>query len=220
MRVVRSSSLRRLSSGPRSRTALTRCGCSARTLTSLLRTALPAPTLEEFLSADEAKKNAGRMRDKSHPSHVLAKERYQALRREIFTRFPGTDAEALGSRTLNGQVWLKPEATVAWMYAVTQRLGGTISDRAAQGIYGFLSNMTHPTLYPARQRREWIDDPEAGQRVAYLRVDVGSREDEARAALAAFYNALTYVTDYFGWPNEVLDDLTVKIEETIPTFFL
>lgn len=175
--------------------------------------------LEEHLSAIEAKKNAGRMRDKTHPSHVRANEYYRVLRSEILTRFPTSTRESLGMSTLNEQVLLSPEATVTWMYAVTERLGGTIGDRAASGIYGFLSNMTHPTLYPARQRREWIDDPEAGHRVAYLRVDIGSRESEARAALAAFYNALTYVTDYFGWPNEVMDDLTVKIQECIPTFF-
>ncbi len=174
--------------------------------------------LEELLSAIEAKKNAGRMRDKTHPSHVMANEYYQVLRREILTRFPTSTRESLGENTLN-EVLLSPEATVTWMYAVTERLGGIIGDRAASGIYSFLSNMTHPTLYPARQRREWIDDPEDGHRVAYLRVDIGSSESEARAALAAFYNALTYVTDYFGWPNDVIDDLTVKIEVCIPTFF-
>jgi hypothetical protein len=36
------------------------------------------------------------------------------------------------------------------MYDVTERMGGTISGDVAKGIYGFLSNMTHPTLYPAR----------------------------------------------------------------------
>lgn len=79
--------------------------------------------------------------------------------------------------------------------------------------------MTHPTLYPARQRREWVDDVRGGDRVAYLRVDLGSREAEARAALAAFYNALVYVTSYFGWPDTVLDELTGKIEAVLPTFF-
>ena len=35
----------------------------------------------------------------------------------------------------------------------------------------------------------------------------------------AFYNALTYVTSYFGWPTSVHDGLTARIDETMPTFF-
>src|SRR3546814_16453271 len=80
--------------------------------------------------------------------------------------------------------------------------------------------MTHPTLYPARQRREWTSDPATGHPVAHLRVDLGSAENEARAALAAFYNALTYTTSYFGWPTTVVDALTTPIDDSIPTFFV
>lgn len=175
--------------------------------------------LEELISAEEAKMNAGRMRDKAHESHVRAATAYDALKMEILERFPDATAADLGSRTLLGQVLPKPEAAVIWMYDVTERMGGTISARVAKGIYGFLSNMTHPTLYPARQRRAWADDVREGHRVAYLRIDLGSQEQEARAALAAFYNALTYVTTYFDWPNDVLDELTDKIERTMPDFF-
>src|SRR3546814_4084362 len=75
--------------------------------------------------------------------------------------------------------------------------------------------MTHPTLYPARQRREWTSDPATGHPVAHLRVDLGSAENEARAALAAFYNALTYTTSYFGWPTTVVDALTTTIEDSM-----
>lgn len=176
--------------------------------------------LEELLSAEEARKNAGRMRPKTHPSFILADKTYMALKRQILVRFPGTNRKALGQRTLRGQVLLGPEETVAWMYALTESSGGTIDARAASGIYGFLCNMTHPTLYPARQKRFWNDDPATGGHVADLRVDIGSVESEARVALAAFYNALGYTTSYFGWPDAVLDGLTAKIEGSIPNFFL
>lgn len=176
--------------------------------------------LEEFLSATEAKMNAGRMRDKSHESYLRAGAYYGALKREILERFPGATAAELGVNSLAGEVLPKPEAAVMWMYEVTERFGGTIGARAARGIYGFLSNMTHPTLYPARQRRVWAHDVHDGHRVAYLRVDLASLENEAGAALAAFYNALLYVSSYFGWPNDdVLDDLTEKIDHGLPTFF-
>lgn len=176
--------------------------------------------LEELVSAEEAKKNAGRMRAKTHASHLLADQHYTALKDEIIARFPGTTTAALGNRTLNGQTLPNLEAVVRWMYELTQSYGGTIDGRAGTGIYGFLSNMTHPTLYPARERREWADDPVTGHQVAYLCVGLGSAENAARAAIAAFYNALTYTTSYFGWPTAIIDELTAKIEETMPTFFV
>ncbi len=48
---------------------------------------------------------------------------------------------------------------------------------------------------------------------------MGSVENEARAALAAFYNALSYTTSYFGWPTTILDRLEDRVRETIPNFF-
>lgn len=175
--------------------------------------------LEEFLSAEEAKKNAGRMLGKTHASYLHAAEAYRRLKTQILVRFPEVSKQTLGEGTLHGQKLPGLEEAVKWMYSLTEAAGGTIDPETASGIYGFLSNMTHPTLYPARQRRGWYDDPEHGHRVAYLHVELGSVEDEARAALAAFYNALTYTTSYFGWPTTVMDALEAKIEATIPTFF-
>ncbi len=175
--------------------------------------------LEELLSAEEAKKNSGRMRGKTHASYLHAAESYQRVKAEILARFPEASKQTLGEGTLRGQQLPKLEDAVKWMYSLTESAGGTIDQDAASGIYGFLSNMTHPTLYPARQRRGWHDDPEEGHRIAYLHIDLGSVEDEARAALAAFYNALTYTTSYFGWPTTALKVLEEKIDAVIPTFF-
>lgn len=177
--------------------------------------------LEEHLSALEAKNNAGRMHEANAPAVELATRRYEALKELIPVRFVDHEREkGTGNWILNGQKLLGPEKTVRWMYGLTETYGGTIDSRTAQGIYGVLSNKTHPTLYPARQIRDWTHDPVAGHSVAYLRINPVSVEREARAALAAFYNALTYVSSYFGWPTEVHDDLTQTIETTIPTFFL
>ncbi|WP_010542398.1 hypothetical protein [Dietzia alimentaria] len=178
--------------------------------------------LEEIVSAEEAKKNAGRMSDKAHPSYLSANTYYKALKAEVSDRFPSTTPASLGgaARTLNGQSLPNLEAAVKGMYELTKSYGGTIDGRTGTGIYGYLSNMTHPTLYPARQRREWVTDPETGRRVTNLRVDLVSTEKEARSALAAFYNALTYTTSYFGWPTIVVDGLTEKIESSMPTFFV
>ena len=175
--------------------------------------------LEELLSAEEARKNAGRMRTKAHPSYEHADIAYTALKQQILARFPSASRQDLGNRTLNGQKLPNLEATVTWMYALTERHGGTIKGDTASGIYGFLSNMTHPTLYPARQRQIRGDNPAHDHPVTHLHIELGSIEDEARAALASFYNALTYTTSYFGWPPSAIGDLEKKIEETMPTFF-
>lgn len=174
--------------------------------------------LEELLSAEEAKKNVGRMHTKAHPSYVQAERAYRELKRQILARFPNASREELGDRRLNGQALPNLEAAVMWMYALTERHGGTIGSASASGIYGFFSNKTHPTLYPARQRRQWFDDPEDGHRVAYLHAEIGSIESEARAAMAAFYNALTYTASYFGWSSAELHHLEAQIEEAMPTF--
>ncbi|GAB7007300.1 hypothetical protein JCM18899A_47750 [Nocardioides sp. AN3] len=176
--------------------------------------------LEELLSAEQAKMNAGRLGAKSGPIHMQANDDYKTLKRQILARFPSADTATLGKWTLQDQTLLGPEATVAWMYALAQKAGGSsVGDRAALGIYGFLSNMTHPTLYPARQLRAWTDDPAAGHPVAYLKLDLDFLERQASAAVMAFYNALSYVTSYFGWPRSVHDDLTEKIDRAMPTFF-
>src|SRR3546814_17495012 len=84
--------------------------------------------LEELVSAEEAKKNAGRMRDKAHPSYVSANRYYKALKAEILERFPGTTPASLGGspRTLIGQSLPNLEAAVEWMYDLTKLYGGTI----------------------------------------------------------------------------------------------
>ncbi|MCG7413458.1 MULTISPECIES: hypothetical protein [Microbacterium] len=175
--------------------------------------------LEEFISAEEAKKNAGHMHGRAHASHVHSAESYGRLKRQILARFDDASKEALGRKELHGETLPSPADAVKWMYALTEAAGGTVTQEQASGVYGFLSNMTHPTLYPARQRRGWYSDPDHGHRVAFLHVEMGSVEGEARAALAAFYNALNYTTSYFGWPTTVVDSLQTKIEGVIPTFF-
>lgn len=175
--------------------------------------------LEDLYSAEEAKKNAGRMRGKTHESHVHAEQAYTTLKSQILARYPEATRQSLGEGTLLNQKIPGLEAAVKWMYSLTEAAGGTITQEQASGIYGYLSNMTHPTLYPVRQHRGWYDDSEKGSMVAYLRVDLGSVEDEARAAIAAFYNAMTYTTSYFGWPAKVMDRLEAKIAAAIPKFF-
>lgn len=175
--------------------------------------------LEELLSAEEAKKNAGRLGSKTGPTHMQANAYYKTLKKQIIARF-ATDAETLGTRTLNGQTLPSPENCVIWVYALAEEFGSPLDARTASGIYGTLSAMTHPTLYPARQLRIWTEGPAHGHVIAALHLDVGYMERQASAALAAFYNAMNWVTSYFGWSREVLDALEANIEQRLPKFFI
>lgn len=175
--------------------------------------------LEELLSAEEAKKNAGRLGGKEGPTYLQANRDYVALKGQILGRFAGSTKDELGKGKLLSQQFLNPEACVGWMYKFLEERGGsTIDDRAALGVYGFLSNMTHPTLYPARQLQEWTADPAVGHGhpTAYLRLDLDFLERQASAAVAAFYSTLSVTTSYFGWSRTVHDDLTVKVEAALP----
>jgi hypothetical protein len=124
--------------------------------------------LEDLLSAEEGKKNAGRMGGKTSQGYLDAKAEYDGLKAEIVARFVGATVEDLGKYTLVGETLPRLEDAVVAMYDLFHRtLGSSIDAEAARGMYGFLSNMTHPTLYPARQLRVWVKDqahPDTGRR--------------------------------------------------------
>lgn len=103
---------------------------------------------------------------------------------------------------------------------LTRSFGGSIDATVASGMYGLLSNLTHPTLYTVREMRIWTKDENTGHHVANIQVTIESIEKDVRAALAAFYNALSYVTGYYGWPDTALETLADQIATVIPDFFI
>lgn len=175
--------------------------------------------LEELKSAEEARKNAGRLRAKTGPTYSNADAAYKRLKSQILSRFPDATRQMLGEWTLEEETLPGLEVAVKWMYSLTEAAGGTINQDAASGVYGLLSNLTHPTLYPVREQRRWVNDAATGHATAHLYVDVESVVKDSRAAIAAFYNALTYVTSYFGWPTQAMVALEEKIEAVVPDFF-
>lgn len=176
--------------------------------------------LEELKSAEEAKMNAGRLRGKSDPTHIRAATAYKKVKEDIAARFPDSTPEELGKGRLHGQKLPRLGDAVEWMYELTRSFGGNIDATVASGMYGLLSNLTHPTLYTVRETRVWTKDEKTGHHVANIHVTIESVEKDVRAALAAFYNALNYVTAYYGWPEKALETLADKIAEVIPDFFL
>lgn len=175
--------------------------------------------LEELRSAEEAQGTTKLMGGSTSSQYQKARAWHRLLRREIQRRF-AVGADELGTGTLRGQTLPGLTDSVLWMYDLTAAAGGTIDARGAEGIYGFLSNLTHPTLYPIKQMRVWTHDETAGHAVAHLELDVAFNENLARAALAAFYNTLTYINSYFGWPTDINDGLTARLDEVIPGFLI
>jgi len=176
--------------------------------------------LEELKSAEEAKMNAGRLRGKSNPTHQRTLAAWKKVKADIAAHFPDSTPEELSKFKLRGQQLPRLEDSVMAMYELTERFGGTIGATVASGMYGLLSNLTHPTLYTVREMRVWTKDERTGHFVANVTVTIESVENDVRAALAAFYNALNYVTSYFGWPETALRKLEAKIEAVIPDFFI
>jgi hypothetical protein len=176
--------------------------------------------LEELKSAEEAKMNAGRLRGKSDPTHTRTAAAYKRVKADIAARFPDSSPEELSKFKLHGQELPSLGDAVEWMYELTRSFGGSIDATVASGMYGLLSNLTHPTLYTVRETRVWTKNEETGHYVANVRVAIESVEKDVRAALAAFYNALSYVTGYYGWPETALETLAEQIVTVIPDFFI
>jgi hypothetical protein len=178
--------------------------------------------LEELLSAEEAKKAAGRMSGKGSVSHARYEKGWADLRTEIMGRFPGVTKADLGKRLLNGEQLPGPQAAVTAMYDFLSKHGASSLDGAvAEGVYDYLSNFTHPTLYPSRQITTWVLDPaHPGEVFAQLNLSVEQIEREVTVAVLAYYQALSYVTSFYGWDRSVFDDLDAKVARMLPAAFV
>lgn len=174
--------------------------------------------LEELLSAEEAKKAAGRLGGKSTDLYKGLDKAFKDLKTEIFARFPGTTVDELGRWVLGGQTLAKPGEVVTWMYGLLEKHAGSmVTSKMSEGIYDYLSNVTHPTLYPTRDLREWVpssDHPE--ELVAILHVETDFVERQTVAAVLAYYNALSFVTTFYGWSTDIHDQLTDAIDRLLP----
>lgn len=80
-----------------------------------------------------------------------------------------------------------PEKAVEWMFDLLEREGGsTVTRREALGVYGLLSNFTHPTLHVTREMHEWVQDGDG--MVSVHQLDLQFVERQARLGVAVFYN--------------------------------
>lgn len=175
--------------------------------------------LEEDLSAEEAKKNSGRMSGKGSATYQGNARARKELRQEIFARFPTASAEHLGQRQLAGQSFPNPEKCVEAMYEfLAGRTSSSVDARIGIGVYGYLSNVTHPTLYPVRELREWhlaaSGHDEHATAISVLPIDFVERQ--ASVTAVCFFNTLSYLTGYCGWPKDHHNRLVSLLRSALP----
>jgi hypothetical protein len=168
---------------------------------------------EELKSAEEAKKNAGRLFDKTHPEYRRVAEDFKRRSQEIDGVFScGWTTNDDGRRLLHGQSLPGPEASVAWL--LSEFLSRPHTRDVGRGTYGYISNLSHPTLY--RISGIWSIDERDGERVSMLDVRIEDHNKLAQLVVSPYYEVLARVITYHGWPGVQHRELTEQIDRLLP----
>ncbi len=171
---------------------------------------------EELKSAEEAKKNAGRLLGKEHPEHLRMADGFKRCNDEIEEVFPGGwSVDDDGRRLLHGQRLPGLEESVTWL--LSEFLSRPHSRDVGRGTYGYISNMAHPTLY--RISGLWAVEEHDGKRVPVLDVKIEDHEKQAQLIVSPYYELLARVMMYHGWPGVRHRELTQAIDRLLPGLF-
>jgi hypothetical protein len=195
--------------------------CSARALWVLgvdsepPENALARAYLEELLSVEEQRKTYARLRGKDSDAYQEAQRDHRALREQAVQVFNGTTMAELNEGALGGQRRARIGEAVTWAYELTAAgTSAQAATRAALGIYDYLSNRVHPTLYPIRFMMDnGVDDSRLG---FTLWSDYDSLTKMAAAPVLEFYGAMDLITSFYGWDRRLVDELGAEIEGVVP----
>lgn len=165
--------------------------------------------LELLNSAQEAKKNGGRLLTKESEQHKQEADRLCELRTAATEMF-GTIFDENGRYELLGQQIPGLEACVSALFATGTR---PVDPVVATGIYGLLSNFSHPTIYTSSRLWRTDNTTPAG---AVLTVTLEDHDNQARLAIVPFYELLGLVTSYYGWSGHIIDALATLIDRLLP----
>jgi hypothetical protein len=161
---------------------------------------LARASLEMLRSVEERKKVSCNLSGAKSPECAQWKQRFTAEKQRIKGSFPDGLRYDEHLPVLLEQKIPGPEAAVAWMF---EFLVDTQTTEVGKGVYGFLANLSHPTvdaimeLWGQRPR-----DEEQQHQVEYV--------------VLAFCNALSAVIDYSRWLRTRFDDLTKEIDRVLP----
>jgi hypothetical protein len=99
--------------------------------------------LEKIVGAEEAKKQAGRLRGKANEEHRERTAYYRQIKKEAAASFEAPHQDPAGRPLLHGHHMPGPEQIVLEM---NQLVSQPLADDLMQGTYGLLSNFVHPTF--------------------------------------------------------------------------
>jgi hypothetical protein len=161
--------------------------------------------LETLFSAEQAKRTAGHLEGKQSDLYRQEAERFAGVRKMAEQVFAERILDEDGRHRLRGQYLPGLEECVGWMFRFLRQ---PLTDEAAVGVYDFLSNLSHPTLYPHMQM--WEQPASPG-------LTIDDHERRAAAAVGPFYNVLSMVTSYNGWPDTRHNELTATLDRLMPS---
>jgi hypothetical protein len=162
--------------------------------------------LEEFVSAEEAKKTAGRMLGKQHHGYLGVAADFKRIRQEAEEVFAGPVLDSHGHPEIRGQRLPGLEDCILWALRFCRL--------PSEGIYDFLSSASHPTLYMLRDL--WAIDDSGSQRRLVSDVRLEDHEKRVRLVVIPFFLVLGYVADFNGWSRTRLDELADAVNRVIP----
>ncbi len=160
--------------------------------------------LEMLASAEERKKTSGRILGKDSDAFKGAAEEYRELQRRAEALFGSPIRDGDGRFVLRAQRRQSLEDCVIWAL--------TFIKQPAEGVYDYISNITHPTLYPHFEM--W--GPGEGGEPLTSQVTVEEHRTRAAYAIVPFLETLSFLSSYNGWPRDRVDELEAVLGGLLP----
>jgi hypothetical protein len=139
-------------------------------------------------------------------------EDFKQWSKEIDDVFPGGWTVDDGRRLLHGQRLPGPEDSVAWL--LSEFLSRPHTRDVSRGTYGYISNLSHPTLY--RISGMWSIEERDEERIPVLDVRIEDHDKLAQLVVSPYYEVLARVIVYHGWPGIQHRELTKQIDRLLP----
>jgi hypothetical protein len=163
--------------------------------------------LEVLFSAVERKKTTGRIHGKDSDSYRADVRALKDVRERATAVFGEPIMTDDGQHIIRGQTMLGLEDCVAWMLRFIKQTPGLADHR---GIYDYLSNVSHPTLYPHIEM--WNIDERDGEQTLVSQITIEDHEKRAALAIVPFCETLSHLMSYNGWPRRIHEQLIEALD--------
>jgi hypothetical protein len=83
-----------------------------------------------------------------------------------------------------------------------------------RGIYDYVSNASHPTLYPHIEMWKIVELD--GEKTLASQITLEDHEKLAALAIVPFCETLSYVMSYNGWPRRIHGQIIEALDKLLP----